>query len=74
MSDKDPDNVERVELKGHKIDSDGQYVWIKVKGGGQVQITFDDEGVVVDFWDSHDQNINTMASEYSEFNADGDAD
>lgn len=58
-------NVGRTIVDGQKIDQH-EYVYVTWEGGS-VQVKFDDEGVVVDVWDSAQENcVGTTAVEYNE--------
>ncbi len=52
-------------FNGMDISSDGVYVWMKLEHG-QVQIKLDDEGVVVDVFDRHDESVASTYATYSE--------
>jgi len=70
MTDGELDNLERRDDKnmGHYIvEYDGTHMWVPVRGGGEIQITFDDKKVTVDFLCDQEQIVKTMDLEYSEF-------
>lgn len=60
------DDIVRADLNGIRVEGDGEYVWIPIKGGGQVQVKLEGEGVVVDVYDDTDQNVDTMCVLYTE--------
>lgn len=58
---------QRVQLaRKLSISKDGKYVYIDISSG-LVQIKLDDEGVIVDFFDTDGKCFNSMGSLYTDF-------
>ncbi len=56
MDTKNPDNIERVELKDRLIESDGERFWIHTDSG-LVQIRFSATEIEVEVLNSNDQEV-----------------
>lgn len=60
------EDIQSAMIHDTRVSGDGQYIWIPVKGGGQVQVKFESEGLVIDVYDDTDQNVDTMCVFYHE--------
>lgn len=58
--------VRSVNVSSHSIQANSQYIWVPA-GNGQIQIKFEDEGVIVDLFNAEEDSIASAAAEYSDF-------
>ena len=59
MDTKNPDDVERIELKGRTIESDGNRIWIHLDNDGLVQVRLSPTEVNVEILNGNDQEISS---------------
>ena len=45
----------------------GDYIHVRLKHGGLVQIKIEEEGIIIDTWDTNDMLVSTQAREYLDF-------
>jgi hypothetical protein len=67
-ADKQPEGstVRSATVSRHSVQANNQYIWIPV-GNGQIQIKFEDEGVIVDLFNAEEDSVSSAAAEYSDF-------
>jgi hypothetical protein len=53
------------DLNGVPISTDGTYIWIELSHG-QIQIKFEDEGIVVDLFNASEEEVVSTYAYYSE--------
>lgn len=60
-----PIENEHAELHGIPITTNGRYMWIDLEHG-KIQVKWDDEGIVIDMYDTDGENVASTYAHYSE--------